>query len=66
VAALWPERAEKLGVASVGYETGIKADDKIPPKQIHAYWYQWFFHSERGHEALQHNRCEFCRHIWHA
>jgi pimeloyl-ACP methyl ester carboxylesterase len=66
VAALWPERVEKLVVASVGYETGIKAGDKIPPEQIHAYWYQWFFHSERGHEALQHNRREFCRYIWHA
>jgi pimeloyl-ACP methyl ester carboxylesterase len=65
VAALWPERVEKLVVASVGYETGIKSGDKIPPAQIHAYWYQWFFHSERGHEALQHNRREFCHYIWH-
>jgi pimeloyl-ACP methyl ester carboxylesterase len=66
VAALWPERVEKLVVASVGYETGIKPGDQLAPAQIHAYWYQWFFHSERGHEALKHNRREFCRYIWHA
>lgn len=66
VAALWPARVEKLLVASVGYETGIKPGDQLPPAQIHAYWYQWFFHSERGHEALKHNRREFCRYIWHA
>jgi pimeloyl-ACP methyl ester carboxylesterase len=66
VAALWPERVEKLVVASVGYETSIKPGDQLAPAQIHAYWYQWFFHSERGHEALKHNRREFCRYIWHA
>jgi pimeloyl-ACP methyl ester carboxylesterase len=66
VAALWPERVEKLVVASVGYETGIKPGDQLAPAQIHAYWYQWFFHSERGHEALKNNRREFCRYIWHA
>ena len=66
VAALWPARVEKLVVASVGYETGIKPGDQLPPAQIHAYWYLWFFHSERGHEALKHNRREFCRYIWRA
>lgn len=66
VAALWPERVERIVILSAGYETGIKPGDKIPVDQIHAYWYQWFFHTERGHEALQHNRRAFCRYIWHA
>jgi pimeloyl-ACP methyl ester carboxylesterase len=66
VAALWPERVERLVVASVGYETGIKPGDQLSPAQVHAYWYQWFFHSERGHEALKNNRREFCHYIWHA
>lgn len=48
VAALWPGRVERLITASVGYETGMKPGDKIPLQQVHAYWYQWFFHSERG------------------
>ncbi|RZL14905.1 MAG: alpha/beta hydrolase [Hymenobacter sp.] len=66
IAALWPARVERLVAISVGYETGIKPGNKIPAEQIHAYWYQWFFHSERGHEALQNNRREFCHYIWHA
>ncbi|MET4107007.1 alpha/beta hydrolase [Hymenobacter sp. UYP22] len=65
LAALWPERIERMVTLSVGYETGIKPGNKIPPEQIHAYWYQWFFHSERGHEALRDNRRAFCRYIWH-
>lgn len=65
LAALWPARVERLITLSVGYETGIKPGDKIPVDQIHAYWYQWFFHTERGHEALKSNRREFCRYIWH-
>lgn len=65
VAALWPERVVRLVAASVGYGTGIKPGDQIPINQVHAYWYQWFFHTERGHEALKSNRQEFCRYIWH-
>jgi pimeloyl-ACP methyl ester carboxylesterase len=65
LAALWPERIERMVAISVGYETGIKPGNKIPVEQVHAYWYQWFFHSERGHEMLQHNRRDFCRYIWH-
>ena len=65
VAALWPERVERLVTASVGYQTGIMPGNKIPVEQIHAYWYQWFFHTERGHEALKSNRRAFCHYIWH-
>ncbi|MGI4835855.1 MAG: alpha/beta fold hydrolase [Janthinobacterium lividum] len=65
VAALWPARVEKLVVASVGYETGIKPGNEIKFEQVHAYWYQWFFHSERGHEMLKKNRRDFCRYLWH-
>ena len=64
LAALWPERIERLVAISVGYETGIKPGNEISVEQIQAYWYQWFFHSERGREALQNNRREFCRYIW--
>jgi pimeloyl-ACP methyl ester carboxylesterase len=65
LAALWPERIKRMVAISVGYETGIKPGDQIPVEQVHAYWYQWFFHSERGREALQNSRREFCRYIWH-
>ena len=65
LAALWPARVERLIVLAVGYETGIKPGNKIPVAQVHAYWYQWFFHSERGHEMLQENRRDFCHYLWH-
>ncbi|OUJ67768.1 alpha/beta fold hydrolase [Hymenobacter crusticola] len=65
LAALWPMRVERLVALSGGYETGIQPGDQLPVEQIHAYWYQWFFHSERGHEALHSNRQAFCKYIWH-
>lgn len=38
LAALWPERIERMMAISVGYETGIKSSGKIPVDQIHAYF----------------------------
>ena len=64
LAALWPERVTRLVALSVGYETGSKPGNEIKPEQVHAYWYQWFFHSERGHEMLKKNRRDFCRYLW--
>jgi len=65
LAALWPERIERLVAVSVGYETGSKPGNELNIEQVHAYWYQWFFHSERGREMLQGNRREFSRYLWH-
>jgi len=65
IAALWPARVARLVAISVGYETGIKPGDQLAIEQVQAYWYQWFFHSEQGHEMLQNNRRVFCRYIWH-
>ncbi len=64
LAALWPERVERLVVLAAGYETGIKPGWEIDPAQAHAYWYQWFWHTERGREALERNRREVCRYLW--
>ncbi len=64
MAALWPERVERLVVMSVAYETNVKPGDKLNYQQGHAYWYQWFFGSERAREALHGNRRELCRYLW--
>jgi pimeloyl-ACP methyl ester carboxylesterase len=64
MAALWPERVERLIVMSVPYESGIKSGAKINYRQQQAFWYQWFFGSERGQEALQDNRRQLCRYLW--
>jgi pimeloyl-ACP methyl ester carboxylesterase len=64
LAALWPERVERLITLAVGYETGIKPGWQLDYAQQRAYWYQWFFASERGREALLENRRGFCEFLW--
>ncbi len=65
VAALWPERVTGL-VAITGY--GIKdiAASGYPgsAEQEHRYWYQWYFHTERGRSGLAANRGELTRLLW--
>ena len=63
--ALFPDRIERLTLLAGAYETGIKSGDQIQPEQGKAYWYQWFWHTERGREALEKNRREVCKFLWH-
>jgi pimeloyl-ACP methyl ester carboxylesterase len=65
VAALWPERV--LGLVSAnGYNIHDIAGSVKPAsaEQEHRFWYQYYFHTERGRAGLQANRREFCRFIW--
>jgi pimeloyl-ACP methyl ester carboxylesterase len=65
VAALWPERV--LGLVSAnGYNIQDIAGSTKPAsaEQEHRLWYQYYFHTERGHAGLEANRHEFCRFIW--
>ena len=32
--------------------------------QVHAYWYQWYFNTERGREAFQSDPISFCEYLW--
>jgi pimeloyl-ACP methyl ester carboxylesterase len=65
VAALWPDRARAL-VSGGGYNVqdipGAAAPGK--PEDEYRYWYQYYFHSERGREGLARYRREFCRLLW--
>jgi pimeloyl-ACP methyl ester carboxylesterase len=65
VAALWPERVRCL-VTGNGYNIQDIAQSGVPaaPEQEHRFWYQYYFHTERGRTGLQANRREFCRLIW--
>lgn len=65
VAALWPERVRCL-VTGNGYNIQDIAQSGVPaaPDQEHRFWYQYYFHTERGRAGLQANRREFCRLIW--
>jgi len=65
VAALWPERARGL-VSAGGYNIQDIPGSIKPqtPENEFRYWYQYYFHSERGRAGLAHNRRDFCRLLW--
>ena len=64
-AALWPERVRGL-VTGNGYNIqNIAASVKpVAPEQEHRFWYQYYFHTERGRAGLEQNRRALCRYIW--
>jgi pimeloyl-ACP methyl ester carboxylesterase len=65
VAALWPQRVRGL-VSQGGYNIQDIAASVQPvsPEQEHRFWYQYYFHTERGRAGLQQNRRELCRLLW--
>jgi pimeloyl-ACP methyl ester carboxylesterase len=65
VAALWPERVHGL-VTGNGYNIqDIAASAKpVAPAQEHRFWYQYYFHTERGRAGLEQNRRALIRYIW--
>jgi pimeloyl-ACP methyl ester carboxylesterase len=65
VAALWPERVRGL-VSGNGYNIQdiAAAATPVAPAQEHRFWYQYYFHNERGRAGLDANRKAFCRLLW--
>lgn len=65
VAALWPERAFGL-VSGGGYNIQDipRAIQPQAPENEHRYWYQYYFHGERGRAGLTQYRLELCRLLW--
>jgi pimeloyl-ACP methyl ester carboxylesterase len=65
VAALWPQRVTGL-VSGNGYNIQDipKAVQPEDPQTEHRYWYQYYFHGERGRAGLARNRFDFCRYLW--
>ncbi|MGC7094366.1 alpha/beta fold hydrolase [Amycolatopsis lurida] len=64
-AALWPERIAGL-VTVDGYNVQnlAYAGEPAPPEWERTYWYQYYFHSERGRRGLERNRDELCELLW--
>jgi pimeloyl-ACP methyl ester carboxylesterase len=65
IAALWPQRCK--GMVSVsGYLIGSQSAGRapLPPKAELAWWYQFYFATERGQAGYDANRNEFNRLIW--
>jgi pimeloyl-ACP methyl ester carboxylesterase len=65
VAALWPESARCL-VTGNGYNIQDIAGSEVPasPEQELRYWYQYYFHTERGRAGLTRNRQAFIKLLW--
>ncbi|MBW0450405.1 alpha/beta hydrolase [bacterium M00.F.Ca.ET.228.01.1.1] len=66
IAALWPERCKAM-VSVSGYLIGSQAANQapLPPKAELAWWYQFYFATERGYAGYDKNRNEFNKLIWH-
>lgn len=65
VAALWPERCSGL-VSVSGYLIGNREASKMPlaPKAELAWWYQYYFSTDRGRAGYDAYRRDFARLIW--
>ena len=65
LAALWPERIKGL-VAVSGYLIGSREANRkpLPPSAELAWWYQFYFATERGRAGYEQYRDEFARLIW--
>ncbi|MEU1622231.1 alpha/beta hydrolase [Streptomyces sp. NPDC005722] len=65
IAAVWPERCKAL-VSVTGYLiTNREANEQpLPPKAEWAWWYQYYFATERGRLGLQENRHDLARLVW--
>jgi pimeloyl-ACP methyl ester carboxylesterase len=66
IAALWPERCKAM-VSVSGYLIGSQEANKapLPPKAELAWWYQFYFATERGAAGYDANRHDFNKLIWH-
>ena len=65
VAALWPDRVRAL-VSACGYaiQDIPGAVHPLSPETERRFWYQYYFHSERGQAGLSQNRRELCKLLW--
>jgi pimeloyl-ACP methyl ester carboxylesterase len=66
VSALWPQRVVGLVNCGTGYNIHDIAGSKLPadPASEFRYWYQYYFHTERGVEGLSRNRRDLTQFIW--
>jgi pimeloyl-ACP methyl ester carboxylesterase len=67
VAALWPNRVRGLvSCGADGYNIQDIAGSNRPqaPESELRYWYQFYFHTERGRAGLAQNRHALCKLLW--
>jgi pimeloyl-ACP methyl ester carboxylesterase len=65
VSALWPDRVTALVSGnSYNIQNIARAMEPAPPAAEAAYWYQYYFHSERGCNGLTKDRRAVGRQLW--
>ncbi|MGO1120978.1 alpha/beta fold hydrolase [Rhodovibrionaceae bacterium A322] len=65
VAALWPERVEALvSGASYNIQDIARSMEPASPTEEASYWYQYYFHLERGRNGLQQDRRGITKLLW--
>lgn len=65
VAALWPGRVAALVTGnSYNIQNIARAMEPLDAATEMTYWYQYFFHSERGRRALTRDRRDIARLLW--
>jgi pimeloyl-ACP methyl ester carboxylesterase len=66
IAALWPDRCKAM-VSVSGYLIGSPEANKapLPPPAELAWWYQFYFATERGRAGYDKYRRAFAKLIWH-
>ena len=65
VGALWPERCKALVCVSGYIVVNREANQlPLPPRAELAWWYQYYFATERGRRGYDQNRYEFNKLIW--
>ncbi|WP_406296261.1 alpha/beta fold hydrolase [Streptomyces sp. NBC_00624] len=67
IAALWPERTKALVSVSGYLVTNLEANKQpLPPKAEYAWWYQYYFSTERGRLAMEDKtkRHDLTRLVW--
>jgi pimeloyl-ACP methyl ester carboxylesterase len=64
-AALHPDRV-RAAMLIGGYliQDVFATPQPAPPERERAFWYQWYFNTERGRVGLERNRRAICRYLW--
>ena len=64
-AIMAPERVDGLVlVGGYGVQNIVKSALPSDPESEMRYWYQYYFHTDRGRAGLEKNRHDFCRLLW--
>lgn len=65
VSALWPQRVQALVTGnSYNIQNIARAMEPASAAEEAAYWYQYYFHSERGFNGLTQRRRDIARQLW--